>query len=90
MAKVHVEPEALRRFARDLTSFNLELRQLNARIQGRMNELEQSWRDPEQGKFSETFRQTAKVLDRFLETSEEHVQVLGRKAGHIEKYLQQR
>ena len=56
MAKVHVDPEALRRFARELANFNQELRELYARLQGRMNELEQSWRDQEQAKFAEAFR----------------------------------
>ncbi len=90
MAKVQVDPEALRRFARELSGFNQEILQLRARLKSRLNALEQSWRDHEQVEFAECFRETAKALDRFVNASEEHIQVLGRKANHIEKYLQQR
>jgi hypothetical protein len=34
--------------------------------------------------------QTMKVLGNFLMTSQEHVQFLAKKAGHVEEYLKQR
>ncbi|MBI9016199.1 MAG: WXG100 family type VII secretion target [Phycisphaerae bacterium] len=87
MAKAHVNPEELRRFARELNRFNGELDSLMGRIHMKMVNLEKSWQDQEQKKFSEEFGQTMKVLARFLETSTRHCSVLGKKAKHIEDYL---
>ena len=90
MAKASVDPVELRRFARDLNRFGAELQTLMGGLQARMLELEKNWRDQEQRKFAEEFEQTMKVLGRFLKLTEQHVAFLGRKAGHIEEYLQQR
>ena len=51
MAKADVDPEALRRFARDLSRFNAELQSLTAGLHARMLGLESTWRDQEQRKF---------------------------------------
>ena len=55
-----------------------------------MRNLEQSWRDQEQSKFSEAFEGTAKSLAAFLEDSHLHAVFLAKKAGLIEDYLKQR
>jgi hypothetical protein len=52
--------------------------------------LENTWRDQEQRKFSETFEQTLKVLNVFLENSHQHASFLSKKAAAIEAYLKQR
>ncbi len=90
MAKAHVDPAELRRFARDLTRFSGELQNIMSGLHGRMMSLEKSWRDQEQRKFVEELEQTMKTLRRFIQSSEQHVSFLQRKAGHIEEYLQQR
>jgi uncharacterized protein YukE len=90
MAKAHVDPAELRRFARDLTRFNTELGSLMSGLHARMQNLEKSWQDQEQRKFMEEFEQAMKSLGRFLDLSEQHVSFLVKKAGHIEAYLQQR
>ena len=90
MAKAVVDPAELKRFARDLSRFNGALQELTSGLHARMISLEASWRDQEQKKFADEFNQTVKVLSRFLETSEEHVSFLMKKAGHIEEYLNQR
>ena len=90
MAKAHVDPADLRRFARDLSRFNSELQTLMAGLHARMLGLEKSWRDQEQRRFTEEFEEAMKTLSRFLESSEQHVSFLAKKAGHIEEYLQQR
>ncbi|MBI1375089.1 MAG: hypothetical protein GC159_20410 [Phycisphaera sp.] len=90
MAKAVVEPEELRRFARDLSRFNSEIQNLTSAMTRRLNDLEKSWRDQEQKKFAEEFKQTARVLSKFTEASNQHIQFLGRKASHIEEYLRQR
>jgi uncharacterized protein YukE len=90
MAQAHVDPAELRRFAQDLVRFNGELQALMGGLNARLRSLEGSWRDQEQRKFDEAFRQTMKVLGGFVEASQEHVALLGRKAAIIEEYLKQR
>jgi uncharacterized protein YukE len=90
MAKAHVDPAELRRFARDLKSFNHELQSLTSGLHAKLNALEQTWRDQEQRRFAEQFEQTLKVLSKFSVASEDHISFLMRKAAHIEEYLGQR
>lgn len=90
MGKAQADPGELRRFAADLNRFNQELGQLVGSIHGKLRNLEQTWRDAEQRKFSEAFDQTAKALGVFLESSTAHVQMLNKKAGLLEEYLKQR
>ena len=90
MAKAHVDPAELRRFAQDLTRFNNELQTLLGGLHAKMRALESSWRDQEQRKFTEAFEQTLKVMGSFMESSHEHVTLLGKKAALIEDYLKQR
>ena len=89
MPQAYVDPAELRRFAQDLTRFSVELRGLMGSLHARMLGLEKSWRDQEQRKFFGEFEQTVKTLNRFLESSDQHVQFLAKKAAHIEDYLQQ-
>jgi uncharacterized protein YukE len=90
MSKAHVDPAELRRFAQDLARFNNELQTLVSALHVRMRNLETTWRDQEQRKFSEAFEQTTKALATFLEASHQHVSFLGKKASLIEEYLKQR
>lgn len=90
MAKAHVDPSELRRFARDLKRFNNDLQTLLGGLHARMLGLEKSWRDQEQHKFAEEFDRTMKTLSGFLKASEQHAAFLQKKAGHIEEYLRQR
>ncbi|HSI35158.1 MAG: WXG100 family type VII secretion target [Phycisphaerae bacterium] len=90
MSKAHVDPGELRRFSQDLNRFNNELQSLVGNIHGKLRNLESTWRDQEQKKFSEAFEQTARALSLFLEASHQHVQFLGKKANLIEEYLKSR
>ena len=90
MAKANVDPAELRRFAQDLNRFNNDLQSLVSGLHSRMRNLENTWRDQEQKKFSEGFEQTVKALANFLEASHEHVSFLAKKATLIEDYLKQR
>lgn len=90
MSKANVDPGELRRFAADLSRFNNDLQGLVSGLHARMRGLEQSWRDQEQKKFSESFEQTVRVLSGFLDASHQHVQVLNKKATLVEEYLKQR
>jgi WXG100 family type VII secretion target len=90
MAKAVVDPEELRRFARDLKRFNDTIESQMTSLRGRLHTLSQTWRDQEQTKFAEEFDQTMTVLKRFTEASSEHIPFLLKKAQHIDNYLQQR
>jgi uncharacterized protein YukE len=90
MAKAHVDPAELRRFARDLARFSNDLQALMSGLHAKLRGLERTWRDQEQRKFTEEFEQTMKTLARFVESTERHVTFLQKRAGHIEYYLQQR
>ena len=90
MAKAVVDPGELRRFAQDLKKFSMDLQQQTGALNARMATLSQTWRDQEQRKFVDEFEQTMRTLARFLESTEQHVGFLQKRAGHIEDYLQQR
>lgn len=90
MAKAIVDPDELRRFAQDLKRFNEQISGSVPAMHGRMHALSQTWRDQEQTKFAEEFEQTMKVLNKFMDSSSQHIPFLLRKAEHIENYLQQR
>lgn len=90
MSKAIVDPGELRRFAADLNRFNNELQGLISSLHTKMRGLEQTWRDQEQKKFSESFEQTVRVLCSFLDASHQHVAVLNKKAALVEEYLKQR
>ena len=90
MGKAHVDPAELKRFAADLNRFNNELQSLVGTLHGKVRQLETTWRDQEQRKFTEAFEQTAKALSLFLEASHQHVQFLAKKANLIEEYLKQK
>ena len=90
MAKANVDPAELRRFARDLNRFRTEMESLMNGLNMRMHNLEKSWQDQEQRKFTIEFEQAMKVVGRFLESSDRQVAFLVKKAGYIEDYLQQR
>jgi uncharacterized protein YukE len=90
MSQAIVDPGELRRFAKDLSKFNQELEQLVGGLHAKMRGLEQTWRDQEQRKFSESFQDAVRVLARFVESSEQHAQFLNKKAQLAEDYIKQR
>jgi len=90
MSQAHVDPAELRRFALSLKNFNSQLHAQMQAINGQLAGLSTSWRDREHDKFADEFQQTAQVVARFLEASEQHVPFLLRKADRAEEYLRQR
>lgn len=90
MAKAVADPEELRRFAQLLKAFNANMAQAMQQLQGNANALGQTWRDQEHVKFQQEFEQTMRQLQRFVESSEEQVPLLLRKAERLEAYLRQR
>lgn len=90
MAQAIVDPAELRRFASNVKRFNQELQDQLSSLHGQMIGLSATWRDQEQQKFMEEFEQTMAVLKRFIDTTDEHIPFLLRKAEKVEEYLQQR
>ena len=70
MAKANVDPEELRRFAKELNHFNTEVESLVGRVRAKLRQLEQKWDDQEQRKFIAEFDMSIKSLSHFLEIIE--------------------
>lgn len=87
MNQAIVDPEQLRRFASNLKIFTEELQQRSAALASQMNQLEQTWRDQQQRKFSQEFEDQMRQMNRLLEASRQHVPYLLRKAEQVEQYL---
>ena len=90
MPRAIVDPADLRRFAQGLKHFNTELAHQLAVLQGQFTALGDTWRDQEHEKFAREFAETMQVLARFMDSSNQHVPFLLRKAERIEEYLHQR
>ena len=89
MPQAIMDPGEVRKFAEELKRFNLELQNRMALLQARFAALSDTWSDQEHQKFAEEFRDTMKVLKKFIEVSNVHTPFLLRKAQRIEEYLDQ-
>jgi uncharacterized protein YukE len=90
MAQAIVNPEEIRRFAARLKQFNNELLNQLTVLHGQLSGLGQSWRDREHDKFVEEFEETMQVMKRFVDSTNQHIPFLLRKAERADEYLQQR
>lgn len=90
MPQAIVDPDELRRFARNLQKFNTDVQDWLTMLRGQLVGLGKTWRDQENEKFVEEFEQHMKTIARFVEVTDEHIPYLLRKADHIDQYLQQR
>ena len=90
MAQAIMDPEEVRRFAKELKRFNDDVQGKASSLQARFAALAGTWQDQEAEKFAEEFLVTMKVLKKFVEISEKHTPYLLRKAQRIEEYLGQR
>lgn len=85
-----MDPEEVRRFAKELKRFNEDVQNKAGALQARFAALSSSWQDQEADKFAEEFVTTMKVLKKFMEVADKHTPYLLRKAQRIEEYLSQR
>lgn len=90
MPQAIIDPEEVRKFARNLKQFNSELEAQLSMLHGQLQNLGNTWRDQEHEKFSAEFETTMKVMSRFAEATNEHIPFLLRKAQRIEEYLNQK
>jgi uncharacterized protein YukE len=89
MPQAIMDPGEVRRFAEELKRFNTDLQNRMSLLQARFAALGDTWGDQEHAKFSDEFRDTMKVLKKFIEASNQHTPYLLRKAQRIEEYLDQ-
>ncbi len=90
MSQAIMDPEEVRRFAKDLKRFNEDVQSRASLLQARFAALGSTWQDQEQLKFAEEFINTMKVLKKFVEVADKQTPFLLRKAQRIEEYLNQR
>lgn len=90
MSQAIVDPNELRRFARNLKTFNMELQDRTSALGSQLAALGATWRDQEQKKFVEEFEEHMRAITRFIEAGNQHIPYLLRKADRIDEYLQQR
>ena len=84
-----MDPEEVRRFAKELKRFTDDVQVRAGSLQARFAALGSTWQDQEHEKFAEEFITTMKVLKKFVDVSEKHAPYLLRKAQRIEEYLDQ-
>jgi len=90
MSQAIVNPEELRAFAQKLKQFNTVLTDQAAMLANQLDSLSNTWRDQENRKFSEEFKEHLRLLAQFVEMNNRHIPYLLRKAERIDEYLQQR
>jgi uncharacterized protein YukE len=89
MPQAMMDPEAVRRFAADLSRFSTDLDNRMAGLHARFAALGDSWQDQEHERFAEEFLQTLRALKKFSAISGQYAPYLLRKAQRIEAYLNQ-
>ena len=87
MPQAVVDPEELRQFARSLQKFMTDLRDRSTSLGNQLSALGTTWRDQEHKKFVEEFSEHMKIIARFVESTEQHIPYLMRKAQHADDYL---
>jgi WXG100 family type VII secretion target len=87
MNQAVVDPEQLRQFAAHLKRFSEELQQQSAGLAAQMNQLEQTWRDEQQRKFGQEFSEQMRQMAKLIQSTQQHVPYLLRKAEQIDAYL---
>ena len=90
MSQAIVNPDELRRFAQMLKKFNTGLAEQTAALGTQLEHLSATWRDQENRRFAEEFARNLQGLARFVETNDEYIPFLLRKAERIDDYLRQR
>lgn len=90
MAQAIANPEELRAFAQKLKQFNNTLSDQAAGLANQLETLSTTWRDQENAKFSEQFKDHLRLLGAFVEANNVHIPYLMRKAERLEEYLNQR
>jgi uncharacterized protein YukE len=65
--RVDVDIDELERFAAQLQAFNKKLEDATYQIKGQLDNLGSSWRDDQYKKFTEEWRSTFNVINRYID-----------------------
>jgi uncharacterized protein YukE len=87
MNRAVVDPDQLRQFAGHLHRFAEEMKEKSRSLATEMHQLEQTWRDEQQRKFADEFSTQLRQLGKLIQSTEQHVPYLMRKAEQIDAYL---
>jgi len=90
MPQAIADPIELERFSHNLKAFNCQLQQSCSQLNSQFKNLGTTWRDQEHQKFAREFMKTMKVIQNFLQISDEHIPFLQKKAMRLNEYLNQR
>lgn len=87
MSQVYANPEDIKQFAQCLKQFNEQLTQSVSQLNGKFGNLSYTWQDQKHQKFAQEFVQTMRVLQRFLQNSEQHIPFLLKEVDALQQYL---
>jgi uncharacterized protein YukE len=90
MAKAVGDPEEIKKFARMLKVFNQDLTNNTKVLQGQFQSLGETWKDEQHKKFAQEFEQMVRVLHQFVQSSEQQIPLLQKKAEQLDEYLKSR
>jgi uncharacterized protein YukE len=87
MPQAHADPEEIRKFARMLKVFNQDLMNNTRVLQGQFQNLEETWKDRQFQEFAQEFERLIHILHQFVQSSEQQIPLLQKKAEQLDKYL---
>lgn len=90
MSQAIGNPEEIEHFAKVLKHFSDSLRGGMAQLRGAQARLGETWRDQENARYAQEFEQALRVLERFLQASDQQLPHLLKKAQRLRDYLSQR
>jgi uncharacterized protein YukE len=90
MTQVIVNPEEMRRFARNLNEIADAMQSRKVTTNSQFERLKESWKDPKYAQFEETYLRTLVQIDRFTRAAKIYASFLHRKAAKADVYLKGR
>jgi uncharacterized protein YukE len=90
MAQAVGDPEEIKKFVRMLKVFNQDLTNNTKVLQGQFQSLGETWKDQQHQKFAQEFEQMVRVLHQFVQSSEQQIPLLQKKAEQLDEYLKSR
>ena len=90
MSQVHVDPEKLRAFAKELRRFSEVMNNYATVLSSELQRLGSSWQDQEYEKFMRDFSPTKQILKKFTSESQNIAPKLEKDADIIEEFFKRR
>jgi hypothetical protein len=86
MPQAHADPEEIKKFARMLKVFNQDLTNNTKVLQGQFQRLSETKQDHRPQKFAQEFERLIHMLHQFVQSSEQQIPLLQRKAEQLDAY----